>query len=48
MIHEDLGERLTASLPSFLRSNMRPKVIHTEQGRFHDFLEDLPPRACFT
>lgn len=47
MIHEDLGERLTASLPSFLRTNMRPKVIHTEQGRFHDFLEDLPPESLF-
>jgi flagellar motor switch protein FliM len=47
MVHEDLGERLTASLPSFLRSNLRPKVIHTEQGRFHDFLEDLPPDSLF-
>ena len=47
MIHEDLGERLAASLPSFLRTNLRPKVIHTEQGRFHDFLEDLPPASLF-
>jgi flagellar motor switch protein FliM len=47
MIHEDLGERLTASLPSFLRTNVRPKVIHTEQGRFHDFPEDLPPESLF-
>ena len=47
MIHEDLAERLTASLPSFLRTNLRPRVVHTEQGRFHDFLKDLPASSLF-
>ncbi len=47
MIHEDLAERLTASLPTFLRTNLRPSVVHTEQGRFHDFLQDLPPASLF-
>jgi flagellar motor switch protein FliM len=47
LIHEDLAERLTASLPSFLRTNLRPRVVHTEQGRFHDFLKDLPPSSLF-
>lgn len=47
MIHEDLSERLTASLPTFLRTNLRPRVVHTEQGRFHDFLQDLPPASLF-
>lgn len=47
LIHEDLTERLTASLPSFLRTNVRPRVVHSEQGRFHDFLKDLPENILF-
>ncbi|NLG73619.1 MAG: flagellar motor switch protein FliM [Chloroflexi bacterium] len=47
MVHEDLAERLTSSLPSFLRTNMRPRVVHSEQGRFHDFLKDLPTNSLF-
>lgn len=47
LIHEDLAERLTSSLPTFLRTNVRPRVVHTEQGRFHDFLKDLPPANLF-
>jgi flagellar motor switch protein FliM len=47
MIHDDLAERLATSLPSFLRTNLRPRVVHTEQGRFHDFLQDLPPASLF-
>ena len=47
LIHEDLAERLTSSLPSFLRTNLRPRVAHTEQGRFHDFLTDLPSSSLF-
>jgi flagellar motor switch protein FliM len=47
MIHEDLAERLTSSLPTYLRTNLRPKVVHTEQGRFHDFLQDLGPANLF-
>ena len=45
LVHEELAERLTSSLPSFLRTNLRPKVVHTEQGRFPDFLADLPPNS---
>jgi len=47
LIHEDLAERLASSLPSFLRTNLRPRVAHTEQGRFHDFLKDLAPSSLF-
>lgn len=47
LLHEDLAERLTNSLPGFIRANIRPRVVHTEQGRFHDFLKDLPPASLF-
>jgi flagellar motor switch protein FliM len=47
LVHEDLAERLTTSLPTFLRTNLRPRVVHTEQGRFHDFLKDLPQNSLF-
>ena len=47
LIHEDLAERLTASLPSYLHTNLRPRVVHTEHGRFHDFLKDMPPNVLF-
>lgn len=47
LVHEDLAERLTSSLPSFLRTNLRPRVVHTEQGRFHDFLNDLTDTTLF-
>jgi flagellar motor switch protein FliM len=47
LVHEDLAERLTNSLPTFVRTSMRPRVVHTEQGRFHDFLKDLPEGSLF-
>lgn len=47
IIHEDFAERLTTSLPSFLRINLRPRVVHTEQGRFHDFLKDVGEETLF-
>jgi flagellar motor switch protein FliM len=47
LIHEDLTERLTTSLPTFLRTNLRPRMVHTEQGRFHDFIKDFPPNTLF-
>ena len=47
LIHEELAERMTASLPSFLFTNMRPRLIHSEQGRFHDFLKDIPANNLF-
>jgi flagellar motor switch protein FliM len=47
LIHEDLTERLTTSLPTFLRTSLRPRLVHTEQGRFHDFLKDLEPNTLF-
>jgi len=47
LVHEDLAERLTSSLPPFVRSNLRPRVVHSEQGRFHDFLKDLPEGSLF-
>jgi flagellar motor switch protein FliM len=47
LVHEELAERLTNSLPSFLHTNLRPQVVHTEQGRFHDFLADLQPNSLF-
>jgi flagellar motor switch protein FliM len=47
LVHEDLAERLSSSLPTFVRTNLRPRVVHTEQGRFHDFLKDLPAASLF-
>jgi len=47
LVHEDLAERLTSSLPTFVRTNLRPRVVHTEQGRFHDFLKDAPSDCLF-
>ena len=47
LIHEDLSERLTTSLPTFLRTNVRPRLVHIEQGRFHDFIKDFPPNTLF-
>lgn len=47
LIHEDLAERLTASLPSFLRLSLRMRVVHTEQGRFHEFLRDVETGTLF-
>ncbi len=47
LVHEDLCERLTTSLPTFLRTNVRPHLIHMEQGRFHDFVKDFPANTLF-
>lgn len=47
MIHEDLAERLTTSLPTFLRTNLRPRLVHLEQGRFNEFLKDFPTNALY-
>ncbi len=47
LVHEDLAERLTTSLPTFLRTSIRPRLVHSEQGRFHDFLKDFPPNSLF-
>jgi flagellar motor switch protein FliM len=47
LIHEDLAERLTTSLPAFLRTNLRPRLVHNEQGRFHDFIKEFPPNTLF-
>ncbi len=47
LVHEELAERLTNSLPSFIRTNLRPRVVHTEQGRFHDFMADFPPTTLY-
>ncbi|MCX6059003.1 MAG: flagellar motor switch protein FliM [Chloroflexi bacterium] len=47
LVHEDLSERLTTSLPTFLRTNVRPRLVLMEQGRFHDFLKDFPDHTLF-
>lgn len=47
LVHEDLCERLVTSLPTFLRTNVRPHLIHMEQGRFHEFIKDFPPNTLF-
>ncbi|MBN2555751.1 MAG: flagellar motor switch protein FliM [Anaerolineales bacterium] len=47
MIHEDLADRLSSSLPSFVRTDFRPHLAHSEQGRFDDFLRDLPTDTLF-
>jgi flagellar motor switch protein FliM len=47
LVHEDLAERLTTTLPTFLRTNVKPRMVHTEQGRFHDFINDLSPSTLY-
>jgi len=47
LVHEDLCERLTTSLPTFLRTNVRPRLALMEQGRFHDFIKDFPEHTLF-
>jgi flagellar motor switch protein FliM len=47
LVHEDFSERLTTSLPTFLRTNVRPHLVHIEQGRFHDFIKDFPANTLF-
>jgi flagellar motor switch protein FliM len=47
LVHEDLAERLSSSLPTHIRTSLRPRLVHTEQGRFHDFLKDLPEQSLF-
>ena len=47
LIHEDLAERLTTSMPTFLRTNIRPRLSHTEQGRFNEFLTDFSESTLF-
>ena len=47
LVHEDFSERLTTSLPTFLRTNVRPHLVHIEQGRFHDFIKDFPQNTLF-
>ena len=47
LVHEDLSERLTTSLPTFLRTNVRPRLALMEQGRFHDFIKDFPDHTLF-
>lgn len=42
ILHETLAERLSTSLPPFLRANLKPRLVHTEQGRFHDLMRDQP------
>jgi flagellar motor switch protein FliM len=47
LLHEDLAERLSSSLPSFIRTEFRARVVHMEQGKFSDFLKDMPEEALF-
>lgn len=47
LVHEDLSERLTTSLPTFLRTNVRPRLALMEQGRFHDFINDFADQTLF-
>jgi len=47
LVHENLAERLTSSLPPYLRTDFRPRVVHIEQGRSDDFLKDLAPGTLF-
>jgi flagellar motor switch protein FliM len=47
LVHEDLAERLTSTLPQSLRGEITVKLVHIEQGRFDDFLRDLPPTSLY-
>ncbi|MBM4423031.1 MAG: hypothetical protein FJ030_06510 [Chloroflexi bacterium] len=47
LVHEELAERLTSSLPSYLRAVFRPRLIHIEQGRFDDLAQDIPANTLY-
>ncbi|MBN1267484.1 MAG: FliM/FliN family flagellar motor switch protein [Anaerolineales bacterium] len=47
LVHEDLAERLSSTLPPYLHSEMRLRVVHIEQGRFDDFMRDLSPSSLY-
>jgi flagellar motor switch protein FliM len=47
LVHENLAERLTTSMSSYLRSDFRPRIAHAEQGGSDDFLKDLPPGTLY-
>ncbi len=47
LVHEDLAERLTSSLPAYLHTIFRPRLIHIEQGRFDDLTQGIPAGALY-
>lgn len=47
LVHEDLAEKLSSTLPPFLHSELRLRVVHIEQGRFDDFMRDLSPSSLY-
>lgn len=47
LIHEDLAERLTTSLPSYLRTIFRPRLIHIEQGRFDNLAQGVAANTLY-
>lgn len=47
LVHEDLAERLTSSLPAYLRTFFRPRLIHIEQGRFDDLAQGIPANTLY-
>jgi flagellar motor switch protein FliM len=47
LVHENLAERLTTSMPPYLRTDFRPRVVHVEQGRSDDFMKELPNGTLF-
>ncbi len=47
LVHENLAERLTTSMPPYIRTDFRPRVVHVEQGRSDDFMKELPNGTLF-
>ena len=47
LVHENLAERLTTSLPPYLRTEFRPRVMHIEQGRADEVMKDLPAGTLY-
>lgn len=47
LVHENLAERLAASMPPYLRTDFRPRLVQLEQGRTDDFLKGLPAGTLF-
>ena len=47
LVHEDLAERLTSSLPAYLHTIFRPRLIHIEQGRFDDLTQGIPASTLY-
>jgi flagellar motor switch protein FliM len=47
VLHEDLADRLGTSLPPYLRTSVRPRVVRLEQGQLHELMVDISHDSLF-